>query len=190
MAKNTTKDTTKAREGANATGRGAAADGARPASERVSAAQSGPSHSSTGHTEAGHPAPERNKVALSALWFGLFGAPAAWAVQTLVNYSIAAHVCYPRTVPLGAPTIGRGAMWAVLVGISVVMLIIGIAAGLTAFHTWQRTSHESGGHTYWVLDTGDGRTRFMAISALMTSSVFVLAMLVHVASVLTITPCW
>ena len=64
---------------------------------------------------AEHPAPQRGRSSLAALWFGLLGAPAAWSVQTLVNLPVASHSCFPRLYPLGTPAIGatRGIVLAV-----------------------------------------------------------------------------
>lgn len=143
-----------------------------------------------GNGEPGHPAPARGSVHHAALWFGLFGAPAAWSVQELVNFPIAAHTCYPRMYPLHAPTIGHGAVWGSTMAVSVVTLLIGVAAGLVALHAWRQTRAETGGHSHWLLDTGEGRTRFMAVSGLLTSVLFVLGILVHTAAILALPPCW
>lgn len=145
---------------------------------------------SSGTGTPGHPAPARNNIGLLPLWFGLFGAPAAWAIQELVIYSLAAHSCYPRLYPLDSPTIGKGGLWGITVGVSLVILAVAIGAGLVALHTWRQTRTETGGHAYWALDTGEGRTRFMASSALMTSSVFTLLILVHTATIIAIPACW
>lgn len=139
---------------------------------------------------ASHPAPARGEVGLGALWFGLFGAPGAWSVQLLVDYAVAAHTCFPRLYPLAIPTIGHGGLRATTVVVSVVFLAIGVLAGLTALRSWRATRHETGGHGHWALDTGEGRTRFMAMSGLITSAIFVIAMLVNTASALTVSPCW
>lgn len=51
-----------------------------------------------------HPAPGRHLVGLGALWFGLFGAAAAWSVQELVSFAVVSHSCYPDWHPRAAPT--------------------------------------------------------------------------------------
>lgn len=137
-----------------------------------------------------HPAPERHSIALGTLWFGLFGAAVAWSVQLLVDYVVAAHSCYPRLYPLATPTIGRAPLWWITVIVSVLMLIVGVLGGLAAVRSWSATRHETGGHTQWALDTGEGRTRFMATAGLVTSAIFIVAMLVNTAAAITVTPCW
>ncbi|MGI8509426.1 MAG: hypothetical protein ACR2MQ_08880 [Gemmatimonadaceae bacterium] len=143
-----------------------------------------------GSGEPSHPAPARNAIGLLPLWFGLFGAPAAWSVQELIDYPIAAHTCYPRLYPLPSPTIGHGALWGITMAVSVVALVVAIAAGLVAVHVWRQTREETGGHSSWALDTGEGRTRFMALSGLLTSVAFILGILAHTATILSVPPCW
>jgi len=143
----------------------------------------------------GHPAPERGHVALPALWFGIFGAPAAWSVQTLVNLSVASHACYPRLFPLTAPiTSARGIVFAV----SLFALVTCLAALAVATRSWRRTRGEHHAATgrarehdrgTAALETGEGRTRFMALSGVLTSLLFLVASLVHTASVFLVRPC-
>src|SRR5438309_836962 len=89
---------------------------------------------------SGHPAPSRGRVSLVALWFGLFGGPAAWSVQTLVNLSLASHGCFPRWQPLATPALGglRGIAFAVSVGV----LGVCVAAVVTSWRSWRGTSLE------------------------------------------------
>ncbi len=175
---------------------------------------------------AGHPAPARGQASSAALWFGLFAAPAAWSVQTLVNYSLAAHSCYPALYPRGTPAFGG--LWAVTLGVSLLATAVGVAAGRFAYREWTRTSGETGGgaggragaeHALQgsqqgggsggsgrsdggdgggdgeptdvraALEIGEGRTRFMAMSGILTSVVFVTASLLHGLSVFLVQPC-
>jgi hypothetical protein len=50
-----------------------------------------------------HPSPGRHQVSLTALWFGLFAAPAVWSLQLLLLYPVVAHACFPRDRPLSVP---------------------------------------------------------------------------------------
>src|SRR5437763_2766213 len=89
--------------------------------------------------QAGHPAPARAHASTTALWFGIFGGPVAWSVQTLVNLPVAAHNCFPRLEPLSSPVTGvRGIAFTV----SVLALIVCGAATAVAFRSWTRTRHE------------------------------------------------
>jgi uncharacterized membrane protein len=130
------------------------------------------------------------------LWFGLFGGPAAWSIQTLVNLPVAAHACYPQLYPLDVPVIGglRGIVFVV----SILAVLVSVAAAAAAWRAWQFTRHEhqqSSGKANQhqaeaaALETGEGRTRFMAAAGVLTSLTFVLVSLVHLSAVFLVTPC-
>ena len=142
-----------------------------------------------GGSSVDHPSPSRGTVGLASLWFGLGGGPIAWSVFTIAIYAIAAQACYPRMVPLSAPTMGSRTLYVSLIAISCAAVIVGVAAGLVSMRNWRRTSGEISGNTHWALDTGEGRTRFMAVSSVMTSAVFLLAILVDVAAIMVVKPC-
>lgn len=144
-----------------------------------------------------HPAPARGVVRPMFLWFGLFGGPAAWTVQTLANTAVAAHACYPRLTPTERPV--TGGLFAITLIVSLVAVAVSIAALLVAWRSWSRTRHEhqeqSGGASehaaqHAALETGEGRTRFMALSGVLMSITFLVAVLAHTASVLIVGPCW
>ena len=145
--------------------------------------------------EAAHPAPHRTHVPLGALWFGLFGGFIAWTVQTLVNLPVAAHGCFPRLEPLDRPVIAvRSAAFVV----SILVILVCAAALFVAWRTWSRTREEHQGSSgsgtaekpfAALLETGEGRTRFMALSGVLTSSVFLLVTVVHAAAILMVRPC-
>lgn len=109
-------------------------------------------------------------VPLPRLWFGLFGAPAAWAVQLIVNYALIAHACYPATVPLARPVISgaRGISFAVAAA------CLGVAC-CAAWVAWRsvadaRREPANGG-------AAAGRERFMARAGLIVSVLFTFAVL-------------
>jgi hypothetical protein len=143
-----------------------------------------------------HPAPARNDVSPGLLWFGLAGGPAAWTIQTLVDLSLTSHGCYPRLFPLAAPILAglRG----ILATVSLAALLVCIVAAFAAIRTWSQTRHEhqanSGagekhGPSTALLETGEGRTRFLALSGVMTSIVFTIAVLAHTVSIFIVGPC-
>ena len=143
-----------------------------------------------------HPAPARDRTANRALWFGLFGAPAAWSVQTLVNLAVAAHACYPRLEPLASPMIPG--VRVIVIVVSAIALLVAASATVVAWRAWSHTRREhhenSGrasrhGHHTAVLETGEGRTRFMAFAGFMMSVTFLLLSAAHVATVLFVAPC-
>lgn len=129
-----------------------------------------------GHPAApDHPAPRQHLVALPALWFGLFGAPAAWSAQLISNYAILGHFCYPRDTPLASPTFGG--VRALSIVISAILFLVGVAALLVALRSWSRTRYRRGNEHHEVAEIGEGRTRFMAMSGILVSGVFIYALL-------------
>ena len=128
----------------------------------------------------GHPAPQRNRVGLAALLFGIAAAPAAWNAQLLLSVALSGHACYPRNRLLSAPLWGN--LWWTLLGISIIGIVFAIAGGAVAWRSWRRTYNESPGTTHHLLDRGQGRTRFMAMCGNLTSAVFLLALIFGTAA--------
>lgn len=156
-----------------------------------------PDRLDTAPTAAGHPAPARGNVALWLLWFGFLGAPLGWTLQTLANTAVASHGCYPKLFPLDKPSMGG--MRGILFAISIAAIVVGVAALAVSFSAWLRTRSEhqeqSGegarghGRSTAALETGEGRTRFMALSGVLTSIVFLIVILAHTAAVFVVIPC-
>lgn len=81
-----------------------------------------------------------------ALWFGLLGGAAAWAVQFLAGWLITEGVC------VGAADTGTGVgagVVAVLV-LSVAAFVVAIAAASAGRRVWRRERHEQDGGSGWV----------------------------------------
>lgn len=153
-------------------------------------------NSATIKRDAGHPAPARGEVASWALWLGLLGGPAAWSAQTLIDLAISAHGCYPQLYPLRAPVIVG--VRVIALAVSVVSVIVCVAALLVAWRSWRRTRGEhqenSGrGREHEArtaaLETGEGRTRFMALAGLLTSATFTLVAALHLVTIVIVPPC-
>jgi len=145
---------------------------------------------------ATHPAPARGRVGAGALWFGLAGGFVAWSLMTLANLSVASHSCYPQLFPLVQPSVPgtRG----ITFGISLVAIVVCVAATATSWRSWRATREEHQETTgagkahapeHALLETGEGRTRFMALAGVLASGTFVLVSLVHAASIFLVTPC-
>lgn len=145
--------------------------------------------------DGGHPAPKRGHVRLFALWFGLLGGFVAWTLQTLVNLPVAAHGCYPQLAPLSHPVIAvRGLAFTV----SVAAVLVSAAAMFVAWRSWSRTREENQGSSgagdahgpaAALLETGEGRTRFMALAGVLTSGGFLLLTAVHALTIFLVGPC-
>src|SRR5512142_2421812 len=121
-----------------------------------------------------HPAPQRNRARLAVLLFGLCAAPVAWNVQLLLGTALSGHDCYPREHLLATPL--WNGLSPVLLAISLLGIVTAIAGGLVSWQSWRRTYDESPGSAHHLVDRGEGRTRFMAMSGILTSALFLVAL--------------
>jgi hypothetical protein len=110
--------------------------------------------------------PAQLRVGLSALWFGLFGAPAAWALQLIASYALVAHFCYPHTTPLSTPAFDGTRPVAIVV--SVVLVAVAALALFVAVRAVRSTDDVKKPE-----EVGTGRTRFMARAGVFVSGIFV-----------------
>ncbi len=121
-----------------------------------------------------HPAPHRDRVGLSALWFGIAAAPLAWTVQQLFSSTLAGYACYPHADPRTSPV--WNGLSPVLLAITAAAFVIALSGGGVAWTSWRQTRWERPGSGHHLMETGDGRTRFMAMCGMLTSTVFVIAL--------------
>jgi hypothetical protein len=133
------------------------------------------------------PAPAHHAVAPAALWFGLFGGPAAWSIQLMANYALVAHGCFPSRQPRSTPLFGG--LWTVALVVSVVAFVVSVAAFLLARRSWLGTREEHPGGREALLEVGEGRTRFMAYSGMLVSALFTAAVLMATIPLFILSPC-
>jgi hypothetical protein len=134
-----------------------------------------------------HPAPHRSRVSPLATWFAVLAAPVAWNLQQLVDAATAAHGCYPHDEPVGAPlwhSLAAVALW-----VNVLACVVCIAAGLVAWRNWRSTLSEGPGSANRLLGGGEGRTRFLAMAGLMSSGLFLVAVLFAAGGLLIVGTC-
>ena len=133
------------------------------------------------------PAPRRGIVPLPTLWFGIFGAPVAWALEVIAGYSLIAHYCYPRDVPLSTPPYGALRLTGMIV--CIVLVLVGVAALVTSIHSWRETRHGHDAEHHELLEVGEGRARFMAFGGILLSTMFLFALLMSALPVFTDSLC-
>lgn len=139
------------------------------------------------HTGVGHPSPQRRRVRNWVVGFGLLAAPLAWIIQLLFAVGLASYSCYPHDIPLKSELWGWLNLFLMIVnGVAVVVCI---AAGLVSWHIWRLTHTERPGSGHHVLETGDGRTRFFAMTGMLASTLFLLAVLLQASNVLLVPAC-
>lgn len=104
-----------------------------------------------------------------ALAFAVFGAPAAWLVQLIVNYALSAHACFPIDIPLVTPV--WGPLWYILIGVDMTAIIVAGASFFVALGQWTAWRGASMTHI------GERRNRYIAQWAVLTSTLFSIAVI-------------
>lgn len=137
-------------------------------------------------TGSSHPAPHRDRAPYVSLAFGLFAAPIGWALHLLVNYSIAGQNCVGASA---APTASAGGAHSVILLIDLAAVILSVVAGAVAYDLWKKTREEKAGDAHRLVQAGEGRTRFLALCGILTSTLFGLAVIVDVLGILVGPPC-
>lgn len=134
-----------------------------------------------------HPAPHRGRVGRFGSWFAIVGPPLAWGTQLVVGASLAGHSCYPHDVPLAHP------LWpgvvSVALAVEAVALALCLLAGWAAWRNWRRSRAERPGSGHHLVESGDGRTRFIAMVGMMTSGLFAVATAFAALNLVAVPPC-
>jgi hypothetical protein len=105
-------------------------------------------------------------VGTGALWFGLFGGPAAWSVQVLTSYTLMAHACFPGLDAL-AMTQSSLARPAGLVVTAVMLLVTLVALNVSIRGTASVTPEAHGyAETAAVSHRGTAR-RYLAFGGIL-----------------------
>lgn len=137
-------------------------------------------HEVIGYSAAKHPAPHRDRVSLTALFFGLFAPPIVWAGNLMVTYALAVHACYPGPDPLDNVSAGFGFVWWLMLACYLITLAVCVAAGFVAHRSWTLTGGETEGHAHHLMEKGEGRTRYLSIIGMAFSALFFAVTLVGV----------
>ena len=134
------------------------------------------------------PGPYRGPVSFAELAFGLAGGPIAWAVEFNVGYGLASWPCFPGDHRMQLPLYGYGWSFPAMVAILFAATFIALVALWVSWRNFQKTRAEpqrQDGH----LDTGTGRTRFLALWGVVFSGGFALASLATGVAYLTVPRC-
>lgn len=111
----------------------------------------------------------------AALWFGLFAAPAAWALDELLQYFMASRLCGMNASNTAQMLTRADAPGLSVVGI--VTFIIALAGLWVALSNWRQSREEQSGSGHHLIERGEGRTCFLAMAGLLTSCGFAVAFL-------------
>jgi phosphatidylglycerophosphate synthase len=122
--------------------------------------------------DIGHPAPDRTQVGGWMLTFALAGGAAAWSLQLCTITALTGAACaMGGAVESGGPVERWGGTAASVV--NVVALAVAVAALIVSYLAFRRTG--SGSIEQGVVDTGERRTRFMAVWGIFSGILFTLA---------------
>jgi hypothetical protein len=141
-------------------------------------------------TAQAHPAPLRRHVSTSLMLFAVTGAGAAWLIQLIVDYGLAAHRCFPADMPILSPSVPGGWSYPFLLGLNLLAIVTAGAAGIAARRIWHRTKAEHGGSTHHLLAAGEGRTRFLAMCGQLAGLGFLVAILFDTVAISMVTRCF
>jgi hypothetical protein len=106
-------------------------------------------------------------------------APTGWFLQLTVNAALASQACFPKDVPLGAPR--WPGLLPVLAGVEVSALALAVVGGWLAWRNWRRTRAGGPDGARARRESGGGRSCFLALAGLLTSGLFLVAVLVAIA---------
>lgn len=130
----------------------------------------------------GHPAPAREQVGLWVLFFGLGGAPLAWALQLVAISSVASVACVAGDGPKASPPSGAWAD-AALIAVNLAALVAAAVGLAASWRSLDRTGHELAHNPAGLMEAGEGRSRFLSVWGIWTSILFMLAIAFNTLSV-------
>jgi hypothetical protein len=139
--------------------------------------------------DVNHPAPHRHRVGPRLLLAGLTAGPAAWILQLVVAYGLSSFACAPR----GMPRSGGASNWPghpFLLGLNIACLALAAFGGAIALRSWRQTGQEKFGGGHVLLETGEGRTRFLAACGVLSALGFITAILFNTVEFFTVPACW
>lgn len=138
-----------------------------------------------------HPSPHKHRTTVSALIFGFAGGPLAWTVQLLTSYALTSYACYPGPLPRNALPPGWGLLSPGLTLLDVATFGVTLAALWVSLRVYARTQSEveGQGNTADLLEIGQGRSRFIAFSGVITSAAFAVVIVFTTMSLYLVPPC-
>jgi hypothetical protein len=122
------------------------------------------------------PATPADRIPLAPLFFCISAAPVAWTVLHLVGYPLASYACYPKTMQRLHPLPDWLWVRPATIGLAAAALVLALAGGWASWRYLQKAKAVSCAETQSPLE-GAGRSRYFAICGLITTVLFVGAIL-------------
>lgn len=123
-----------------------------------------------------HPAPHRNRVSMAWLFFGVLAAPVMWMAHLLLSYFASSEACFPGHAPLFLSSADRQALRIALAVFDLIALVIAVFGGFISWRSWIKSREEARGSSTHAIEAGEGRTRFLALWGMLSSSLFLAAL--------------
>jgi hypothetical protein len=133
-----------------------------------------------------HPAPLRHRPPAWLIIVGLFGAPVAWSLQLLVAYVLVGDRC---SGSFAGPTADYGFTGWIVAGVGVLAILACVGALLASWRIWRLTREEGPGRHHEALTAGHGRTRFLGLSGIIASLIFLAAAVFELIVPFLVPPC-
>lgn len=130
------------------------------------------------HSSLEAPASGRSSADMIWLWLGLLGAPSAWIAQLLLSEPFAAYACYPYDAPLSVPILKS--LPAVLTAINACCFALAALSGFAVWRSRQR---------FGYVQAGEDRNRFLVKLSLLSSFIFIVAVIFNICAVFLVPPC-
>jgi hypothetical protein len=120
-----------------------------------------------------HPAPHRYRAEFWVLLFGAAAAPLVWMGHLWLSYGLSSRTCFPADMA-NAGVSGAGLRDALLV-LDAGAIVVSLIALAVSYRSWRATRTEARGHVEHAVEVGEGRTRFLAIWGMISSLMFLVA---------------
>jgi amino acid transporter len=136
-----------------------------------------------------HPAPHAGRVSSGESIFGLFAGPLAWFVQLCCGYVLASEPCFQEGSRTAAPPPALHWTWPAMVVLTLVAVVVSLAAFGVSMRAFNRTRHETEGGAHYVLEVGAGRTRFLALWGMVLGAGFAVAAAITAVAFIAVPRC-
>jgi hypothetical protein len=136
-----------------------------------------------------HPSPQRHRIGLMPLMLGLIAPPAAWVLQLVVNYGLSSHSCFPDGTPRASVLPGWSGVWTGVLVINLIALAIAAATTILSYRNWHTVRDEHPGEADDLVETGEGRTRFIGLAGAISGLGFIMAILLDFVAIIGVPQC-
>ena len=118
------------------------------------------------------PAPPQDRIPLLPLFFCITAGPVAWTILHLTAYPLASYACYPQTVQRLRPL--QSWLWVrpAMIGLAAAMLALALIGGWASLRYLKRAKAIAIDEGLSPLE-GAGRSRYFAVCGIITSVLFV-----------------